>query len=124
MKLNKEFFVLGRMTESMFDSMRAQVGEQITSLKAELAELTREADLSPLMDPEALAALWNGAGIAGQRALLRAALTDKGIVLKPSKGRGYRVPAIDRLEFHWREASDPAWDTAFEAGVRLVEATR
>ncbi|MEU0577874.1 recombinase family protein [Streptomyces griseoincarnatus] len=124
MKLNKEFFVLGRMTEAMFDSMRVQVGEQITALKAELAELTREADLSPLMDPEALAALWNGAGIAGQRALLRAALTDKGIVLAPSKGRGYRVPAIDRLTFHWREASDPAWDTAFEAGVKHAERTR
>ncbi|MFG2682592.1 recombinase family protein [Streptomyces sp. NPDC048392] len=124
LKLNKEFFVLGRMTEEMFDSMRVQVGEQITALKAELAELTREADLSPLMDPEALAALWNGAGIAGQRALLRAALTEKGITLLPSEGRGYRVPAIDRLEFHWREASDPAWDTAFEAGVKQTERTR
>ncbi|MFB7110635.1 recombinase family protein [Streptomyces sp. NPDC056291] len=124
MKLNKEFFVLGRMTEEMFDSMRVQVAEQITALKAELAELTREADLSPLMDPEALAALWNGAGIAGQRALLRAALTDKGIVLLPSKGRGYRVPAIDRLEFHWREASDPAWGAAFEAGVKHADRTR
>ncbi|MFG3025806.1 recombinase family protein [Streptomyces sp. NPDC048254] len=123
-KLNKEFFVLGRMTEDMFDSMRVQVAEQITALKAELTELTREADLTPLMDPEALAALWNGAGIAGQWALLRAALTNKGIVLKASQGRGYRVPAYDRLEFHWREASDPAWGAAFEAGVKHVERTR
>ncbi|MEU1709968.1 recombinase family protein [Streptomyces sp. NPDC005706] len=124
MKLNKEFFVLGRMTEDMFDSLRVQVGEQIKALKAELAELTREADLSPLMDPEALAALWNGAGISGQRALLRAALTDKGVVLTPSQGRGYKVPAHDRLVFHWREASDPAWDAAFEAGVTLADRTR
>ncbi|MCT9114496.1 hypothetical protein N4G69_55485, partial [Streptomyces mirabilis] len=36
-KLNKEFFVLGRMTEDMFDNMRVQVAEQITALKAELA---------------------------------------------------------------------------------------
>ncbi|MGW5883260.1 recombinase family protein [Streptomyces koyangensis] len=124
MKLNKEFFVLGRMTEEMFDSMRVQVAAQIASLKAELADLSREADLSPLMDPEALAALWNGAGIAGQRALLRAALTGEGIVLKPSKGRGHRVPPMDRLEFHWREASDPETDAALETGMKLADKTR
>ncbi|GGW18654.1 hypothetical protein GCM10018980_58400 [Streptomyces capoamus] len=123
-KLRKMFIVATRMSEAEYENLQRELDAQIESLKAELAELSREADLSPLLDPEALAALWNGAGVAGQRALLQAALTKKGITLKPSKGRGHRVPAIDRLEFHWREASDPAWDTAFEAGVRLVEATR
>lgn len=124
MQLKKERFILGRMTEADYEYLWRELNAQIDSLKAELAELSREADLTPLMDPKALAALWNGAGIAGQRALLRAALTDKGITLKPSKGRGYRVPALDRLEFHWRETSAPAWEAAFEAGVKLVEKTR
>ncbi|MFE9974217.1 recombinase family protein [Streptomyces hirsutus] len=124
MKLRKMFIVGDRMSEAEYESLQRELDAQIDSLKAELAELSREADLSPLMDPEALAALWNGAGIAGQRALLRAALTDKGITLAPSKGRGYRVPAIDRLEFHWREASDPATGAAFESGARHADKTR
>jgi len=124
MQLKKERFVIGRISEADYEYLWRELNAQIESLKTELAELTREADLSPLMDPEALAALWNGAGIAGQRALLRAALTDKGIVLLPSQGRGYRVPPIERLEFHWREASDPATGAAFEAGARHADRTR
>ncbi|GGQ23328.1 hypothetical protein GCM10010266_53220 [Streptomyces griseomycini] len=124
MQLKKERFILGRMSEADYEYLWRELNAQIDGFKAELAELTREADLSPLMDPEALADLWRGAGIAGQRALLRAALTDKGITLKPSKGRGYRVPPLDRLEFHWREAADPAADDAIDAGVDLVERTR
>ncbi|MFF1597680.1 recombinase family protein [Streptomyces mirabilis] len=114
MKLSKEYFVLGRLTEEMYESLRSQVAGQITALKAELAELTKEADLSPLMDPGALVALWEGAGIGGQRALLRAALK-AGITLLPSKGRGYRTPALERLVPDWKdseERSDGEWEDA------------
>ncbi|MFE3404264.1 recombinase family protein [Streptomyces anulatus] len=113
MKLEKEFFVLGRMDEDKYDRLREQVGSQITELKAELAELSQEADLTPLMDPESLAALWQGAGIGGQRALLKAAA--KGITLIPAKYRGDRTPILDRLVPVWRDdrenpADDAAWD--------------
>lgn len=101
MKLEKEFFVLGRMDEDRFERLREQVAAQIAELKAELAELSADADLTPLMEAESLADLWNGAGVAGQRALLRAAA--KRIILLPPKGRGDRTPLIDRLIPEWRD---------------------
>ncbi|MFD7565808.1 recombinase family protein [Streptomyces tendae] len=114
MKLNKEFFVLGRMDETMFDRLRGQVAAQIAELKAEIAELSQEADLSPLMDPQSLAELWQGAGIGGQRALLKAAA--KGITLLPSKYRGDRTPITERLVPEWRDDSgNPEVDAAFDA---------
>ncbi|MFD4260700.1 recombinase family protein [Streptomyces sp. NPDC058534] len=113
MKLEKEYFVLGRMDEDKYDRLREQVAAQIAELKAELAELSQDTDLTPLMDPESLACLWQGAGIGGQRALLKAAA--KGITLAPSKGRGDRTPIVDRLTPEWRDerrnpAVDAAWD--------------
>ncbi|MDX2804862.1 recombinase family protein [Streptomyces scabiei] len=112
MKLEKEFFVLGRMDEEKYDRLREQVAALIVELKAEAAELSEEADLTPLMDPESLATLWKGTGIGGQRALLKAAA--KGITLLPAKYRGDRTPIIDRLEPEWRDdrenpADDAAW---------------
>lgn len=103
MKLEKEFFVLGRMDEDRFERLREQVAAQIAELKAELAELSADADLTPLMEAESLADLWNGAGVAGQRALLRAAA--KRIILLPPKGRGDRTPLIDRLVPEWRDGN-------------------
>lgn len=117
MKLQKEFFVLGHMDETIFERLRGQVAAQIAELKAELAELTKDADLSPLMDPESLAGLWAGAGISGQRALLKAACI--GITLLPPKYRGDRTPILHRLVPEWRDDSvnpemEAAWD-AWEA---------
>jgi DNA invertase Pin-like site-specific DNA recombinase len=103
MKLEKEFFVLGRMDEDRFDRLREQVAAQIAELKAELAELSADADLTPLMDAESLADLWNGAGVAGQRALLKAAA--KRIILLPSRYRGDRTPILDRLVPEWRDSN-------------------
>ncbi|MGW2038607.1 recombinase family protein [Streptomyces virginiae] len=103
MKLEKEFFVLRRMTEERYDGLRAEVAEQIAALKAEIETLSLKADLSPLMDPYSLADLWEGAGIGGQRALLKAALT--GITLAPAKYRGDRTPILDRMEEHWKDSS-------------------
>ncbi|MFJ9429608.1 recombinase family protein [Streptomyces sp. NPDC101490] len=113
MKLEKEFFVLGRMDEQKYDRLREQVAAQIAELKAELAELSQEADLTPLMDPLSLAELWEDARVGGQRALLKAAL--KGITLASAKYRGDRTPIMDRLEPDWRDdsvnpAEEAAWD--------------
>ncbi|MFE9136201.1 recombinase family protein [Streptomyces sp. NPDC007355] len=114
MKLEKEFFVLGRMDEEKYDRLREQVAAQIAELKAELAEFSQVVDLSPLMDPFSLADLWEDAGIGGQRALLKAAL--KGITLTPAKYRGDRTPILERMEAHWKDDSvNPAVEAAWEA---------
>ncbi|MFI8834032.1 recombinase family protein [Streptomyces afghaniensis] len=115
MKLEKEFFVLGRMDEEKFDRLRGQLAAQIAELKAELADLSQEADLTPLMDPLLLAELWEHAGIGGQRALLKAAV--KGVTLLPAKGRGDRTPIHKRLEPpEWRDESiNPAVEAAWDA---------
>ncbi|MET8693192.1 recombinase family protein [Streptomyces bauhiniae] len=122
MKLEKEFFVLGRMSEEKFESLRVQVAVQITELKVELAELSKEADLSPLMDPEALTAIWGSEGIEGRRALLKAAV--KSVTITPAKYRGDRTPIHDRLVITWRDAKDPAALAAIDKGMELVERTR
>ncbi|MFI9720542.1 recombinase family protein [Streptomyces sp. NPDC052396] len=114
LRLQKEFFIGGGMAEAQYEILRAELTAQITGLKAELSELSQEADLSPLMDPEALADLWNVAGVEGQRALLQAAL--KRVALLPAKGKGDRTPILDRLEPEWRDASDnPAIEAAWGA---------
>ncbi|MFZ4300991.1 recombinase family protein [Streptomyces cinereoruber] len=117
MKLEKEFFVLGRMDEQKYDRLREQVAAQITELKAELADLSQEADLTPLMDPLSLAELWEGTGVGGQRALLKAAL--KGVTLAPAKYRGDRTPILDRLEPEWRdETVNPAIDAYLDGWAK------
>ncbi len=123
-ELRKERFLLGRMSEADYEYLWRELNAQIDAHKAELATLSIEADLSPLMDPEAVTALWNGAGIGGQRALLKAALTEKGIVLAAPRYRGDRTPILDRLTVHWRDESDPAALAAIDAGVEFVERTR
>ncbi|MFG3117358.1 recombinase family protein [Streptomyces sp. NPDC048197] len=117
LKLQKEFFIGGGMDDTLYETLRAELTAQISALKAELAELSEEVDLSPLMDPEALAGLWQVAGIEGQRALLQAAL--KSVTLLPPKFRGDRTPILERLEPDWRDdsmhpATEAAWD-AWEA---------
>jgi site-specific DNA recombinase len=117
MRLRKEYFVLERMDESEYESLRRDITAQIETLKGELAELSRGADLSPLMDPEALAALWDVAGIEGQRALLKAAL--KKVTLLPPKHSGDRTPILHRLMPEWRDNGHEARiDAAFDAWER------
>ncbi|KIX78510.1 hypothetical protein SF12_08655 [Streptomyces sp. MBRL 601] len=122
MKLEKEFFVLGRMDEEKFDRLRGQLTAQITELKSELAELSKEADLSPLMDAEALTALWRSEGIEGRRALLKAAV--KSVTMAPAKYRGDKTPIIDRLIVTWRDAADPDALAATDRMWENVERSR
>ncbi|MGW1673768.1 recombinase family protein [Streptomyces sp. NPDC002324] len=122
MKLEKEFFVLQKMSEERFESLREQLAAQIAELKAELAELSKEADLSVLMDSKALTSIWNSEGIEGRRALLAAAV--KSVTITPAKCRGDRTPIHDRLVVEWRDAKDLAAGNAIAAGVEFVEVTR
>jgi len=120
MKLNKEFFIGGGMDEAQFDALREGVETQIASLKADLAELSRNADLSSLAAPEAMAALWEGGGVDGRRALIQAAL--KSVTVTPPKGRGDKTPILDRLVPDWRDKKP---DTLrLGAGFEAVEPSR
>ncbi|MDH6129005.1 recombinase family protein [Kitasatospora sp. GP82] len=101
LRLQKEFFIGGSVDETTYEVLRRELSAQIDGMKRELAELQREADLSPLMDAESLAALWGTAGVEGQRALLAAAL--RSITLTPARFRGDRTPIEERLIPDWRD---------------------
>ncbi|MBO8203036.1 recombinase family protein [Streptomyces smyrnaeus] len=122
MKLQKEFFVLQKMSEENFETLREQIAAQIAELKAELDELSKEADLTPLMDAEALMAIWNSEGIEGRRALMQAAV--KRVTITPAKGKGDRAPIKERLQVEWRDEKDPRAVAAIGAGVEFVEISR
>ncbi|GAA4053519.1 recombinase family protein [Streptomyces shaanxiensis] len=113
-KLRKEFFVFGRMDEATFEELRKQQDELVAELRTELDELSVEADLTPLMDPYALTAIWEAEGIEGRRALFKAACKSLTISL-PTKP-GDRTPILDRLEPEWRDDSvNPAVEAAWVA---------
>ncbi len=120
MKLTREFFIGGGMDEAQFDGLRGELAAQIASLKAELADLSKDSDLSALANPEALAALWEGAGIAGRRALIQAALNR--VTVKPPKGRGDKTPIVDRLVPVWRDKNADA--LRLDVGVEVGERSR
>jgi DNA invertase Pin-like site-specific DNA recombinase len=121
LRLQKEFFLGGeRMTEDVFDALRAELAGQIAGLKAELAELAKTADLSPLMDAEWLAALWEAEGIEGRQALLSAAI--RRITVLPAKYRGDRTPLSERLEVDWRDKTSQGPDVA--AALAFVDRVR
>lgn len=119
LRLQKEFFIGGNMAESAYDTLRGELAAQIASLKAELAELSKTADLTPLMSAESLTALWDTQQVAGKRALLAAAL--EYIVLKPAAYIGDKSPVEARLVPQWRD--EPAEDV-IDAALRNVELFR
>ncbi|MFF8533341.1 recombinase family protein [Streptomyces sp. NPDC015532] len=115
-QLRKERFILSRISEADYEYLWGALNAQIESLKAELAEVSAGADLSPLMDPEALIDLWNSAGVDGQRALLSAAL--RRVTLLPAGGKGDRTPILDRMEPEWLDDDTSHSDAAWEAWER------
>jgi hypothetical protein len=118
-RLNKEFFVGGKMPEAQYDELREEVATHIVGLKAELSELSKGSDLSTLMTAESLAALWASEGISGKRALLLAAL--KRVTITPAKHKGDRTPITQRLVVEWHDTNDSLTDEAVEAALKNVE---
>ncbi|MCX4968593.1 hypothetical protein OHA98_28325 [Streptomyces sp. NBC_00654] len=108
------------MDETLYDSLRRNLSEQIAGIKAELKELAKNADLTTLVHPKPLALLWDSAGPTGQRALLRAAI--RKIVLNPPKGRGDRTPISKRMDIDWIDKDVD--ETSLDAGFAHVERTR
>jgi hypothetical protein len=116
LRLQKEFFIGGSVDETTYEVLRRELSAQIDGMKRELEELQREADLSPLMDARSLAAIWDTAGVEGQRALLAAAL--KSITLAPARFRGDRTPIHERLIPDWRDADTRVAQPAALAYIR------
>jgi hypothetical protein len=121
-KLRKEFFVLQTMSEADYDHLRAAVANQIAALKAELTELSRGADLTPLRSAEMLAALWDGEGIDGRRALLRAAV--RSVRMVPAARVGDKTPVIERLMPEWLDKPAEGHSGRVAGFLRHVEVTR
>ncbi|WP_282793664.1 recombinase family protein [Streptomyces sp. CC224B] len=118
-RLEKEFFVGGRMDESRYESLRNELEPQIVGMKAELEVLSRDSDLTPLRDGKALAKLWEREGIDGRRALVKAALVD--VTLLPAKYKGDRTPIERRLRPNWRDKRTTLTDEVISNTFALVE---
>lgn len=121
-KLQKEFFILQRLSEADYDHLREALSAQIAALKAELVELSAGADLSPLRSSETLAALWDAEGVDGKRALLRAAL--KCVRMVPAAYVGDKTPILDRLLPEWHDAPAESHTERVDGFLRHVELSR
>lgn len=97
--LEEAYFVHGRMKSDRYECLAGALGEQMCAIRAELDELRRYADLTPLMDGVLLREAWERASLEDQRMLLRCAI-NKVRLLRPS-GQGDRTPLLERLEFDW-----------------------
>ncbi|BDM70628.1 hypothetical protein HEK616_41150 [Streptomyces nigrescens] len=104
--LDDAFYVHGRMKEERYRALSSALTDQIAAHNAELNELRRQSDLTPLLDGELLAEAWQAAELADKRMLLRCAIN--GLKLTPSTGQGDRRPIGDRLEFDWVSGSGVA----------------
>ncbi|MBC2876344.1 recombinase family protein [Streptomyces sp. TYQ1024] len=100
-ELDDAYYVHGRMKPARYEQLSAALNDQISAMRAELAELHRQTDLGPLLDGELLAEMFDGATLVDKRMLLRCALNS--VTLKPSKGQGDKTPIHDRLVFDWVE---------------------
>ncbi|GAA3004858.1 hypothetical protein GCM10010519_40880 [Streptomyces lactacystinicus] len=122
-RLDNAHFVSGTVDEDSYTEMSGKLAAQITAFQSELAELSREADLSPLMAPESLAQLWASQDAEGQRALLKSAATH--IDFLHVAGRGKRgAPVAERLNVAWKEKSRPGADKATTTALEHVALTR
>jgi hypothetical protein len=122
MKLRKDHFVLNRISEADYEYLWHELNKQIETLKKELAELSKAADLTPLLDPEHLMTLWKGESASGRRALLKAAI--KTITITPPKYRGDRTPIEKRMRIKWKDTENLISDDVIGEAFERVERTR
>ncbi|MEV7523773.1 recombinase family protein [Streptomyces sp. NPDC091371] len=102
--LDDAYYVHGRMKADRYERLSDGLREQTRAMRAELTELHRQSDLTPLLDGQLLGEAWEDAPLADQRMLLRCAL--KKVTLLPASGQGDRTPMLDRINFDWVEAQD------------------
>ncbi|MFD8550978.1 recombinase family protein [Streptomyces fradiae] len=105
-KLEDDFYVYGKMDEERFEELSEGQRAVIESTTATLELLEEEADLSPLAQADTLREAWEAADMADKRVLLKCALGEKGITVKPAARQGDRTPILERLEFDWLSKKD------------------
>lgn len=120
LRLQKEFFIGKGMDERVYDALRAELSGQIASLKAELAELSKDVDLSPMMDGRWLTALWESEGPEGRNALLKAAI--RSVTLIPPRYKGDKTPIAQRLAVEWLDTTSEGPDIG--AALAYVDRVR
>ncbi|MFF5702290.1 recombinase family protein [Streptomyces sp. NPDC012794] len=105
-KLEDDFYVYGKMDEERFEELSEGQRAVIESTTATLEALDAEADLSPLGQADTLREAWEAASVADKRMLLKCALGEKGITVKPAARQGDHTPILERLEFDWLSEKD------------------
>lgn len=100
-KLEDDFYLYGKVDEGRFEELGDGLRAVIEYSTAALAYLDAQADCIPLLQPEVLRVVWEGADMADRRMLLMTSLGEKGITVKPAARQGDHTPILDRLEFDW-----------------------
>ncbi|MGW0312340.1 recombinase family protein [Streptomyces flavidovirens] len=109
-KLDTAYYVTGSFPgedgEARYAALKGALDSQLAALRQEINDLSSDADLTPLLEPEDLEEAWEAADLPTRRLLL--SLTLKRLTGVPARGRGDRTPAADRIEAEWKTASDTA----------------
>ncbi|MFC7910639.1 recombinase family protein [Streptomyces nigra] len=100
-RLEDDFYVYGKIDEERFEELREQQCVLIEDLTATLEALNTEAGLLTRARADALREAWQAAGMADRRMLLRCALGENGIMVRPAARQGDPTPILERLEFDW-----------------------
>ncbi|MEW2257252.1 recombinase family protein [Streptomyces sp. NPDC047869] len=102
-KLDTAYYVTGAFPgeegEQRYKTLKAALDGQLATLRTEVEDLSHDADLTPLLEPEELAEAWSAADLATQRLLLT--LTVRKLHAVPAKHRGDRTPVADRINLEW-----------------------
>ncbi|MBW8481532.1 recombinase family protein [Actinomadura parmotrematis] len=100
-KLEDDFYVYGKMDEERFEELSEGQRAVIASAAANLEALDARADLSQLTRVPVLQDAWEAADTVDKRMLLKCALGERGVTVRPAARQGDRTPILERLEFDW-----------------------
>ncbi|MFE9496316.1 recombinase family protein [Streptomyces collinus] len=102
-KLDTAYYVIGAFPgedgEHRYQTLKAALDGQLATLRAEIDDLSHDADLTPLLEPEELADAWRAADLHTRRLLLT--LTVVQLRAIPAKHRGDRTPVSERIAPVW-----------------------
>ncbi|MFD7788720.1 recombinase family protein [Streptomyces nojiriensis] len=105
-KLEDDFYVYGKMEEARFEELSERQRALIESTTAALEALDAEAARATPMRIESLRDAWGKADMRDKRMLLKCALGEKGITVRPAARQGDPTPIIARLDFDWLSKTD------------------